>query len=147
MTSYLLSRTPIIFWKWRYSKREQYASKGRKLIPFRMESFSEGRQNNFGRVVCPENVSISVRSWTLRVRLLQICYSNANIFILPSEKGQRQWWDVGFWQKDHGDLKTLIIVLASSIKDCFNCVKIRSFSVLNIDHLIIIVHKEMALYI
>ena len=33
-----------------------------KFFPFRVDSFSEGRQNNFDRVTYPEGVSVSFKA-------------------------------------------------------------------------------------
>ena len=38
-------------------ERKEFASNGRKLFPFRVDSFSEWKQNNFDRVYSPESVS------------------------------------------------------------------------------------------
>ena len=41
-------------WKRVYSKRKEFAPMGSKFFPFRVDPFSEGRQNNFDRVASPE---------------------------------------------------------------------------------------------
>ena len=41
---FLLSCTYTPFWKGVYSKRKEFAPKGSKFFPFRVEPFSEGRK-------------------------------------------------------------------------------------------------------
>ena len=48
-----------------YSKRKEFAPHGSKLFPFRVDPFSEGKQNNFERVVSLESVSISLNQHLL----------------------------------------------------------------------------------
>ena len=43
----LVSCTSISFWKGVYSKRKEFAPMGSKFSPFRIDPFSEGRQNIF----------------------------------------------------------------------------------------------------
>ena len=70
---FLLSCTYTPFWKGVYSKRKEFAPKGSKFFPFRVEPFSKGRQNNVDRATSPENVLtplkeywyIPVKEWSL----------------------------------------------------------------------------------
>ena len=62
MTFCLLSCTPSPFWKGDYSKRKEFAPRRSKFFPFRIDPFSEGRQNNFDRVTSPENDSVPLNS-------------------------------------------------------------------------------------
>ena len=50
-----------------FSKRKEFAPKGSKFFPFRADSFSEGKQCNFERVVLLESVSVPRK----RPRILQ----------------------------------------------------------------------------
>ena len=49
VTSCMLFCTPNPFWKRVCSKRKEFAPKGSKFFPFRVDPFSEGSQNNFDR--------------------------------------------------------------------------------------------------
>ena len=41
-----------------YTKKKTFASKGNKFFHFKVDPFSEGRQNNLDRVITPENDSV-----------------------------------------------------------------------------------------
>ena len=41
-----------------YSKRKEFTAIGRKVFPFRVDTFAEGRENTFNGVVFLENVLV-----------------------------------------------------------------------------------------
>ena len=45
-----------------HSNRKEFAPKGSKLFPFRVDSFSEGSKENFDTVISLENVLIPLNS-------------------------------------------------------------------------------------
>ena len=55
-------------------KGKKFASKGSKFFPFRVDSFSEGRQNNGDRVSSPESVLIPYKLLFLQHNNLPLTY-------------------------------------------------------------------------
>ena len=53
-------------------KRKEFAPKGSKFFPFRVDPFSEGRQSNFDRVVSPESVSIHLKEHNVVLQPIDI---------------------------------------------------------------------------
>ena len=58
MTFCCIFRALITFEIRVYPKKKEFAPKGSKFLPFRVDPFSEESHYNFDRVVSPENVSI-----------------------------------------------------------------------------------------
>ena len=58
MTSCLLSCPPKLFWKGSIIKRKEFATKGSKLFPFKVDPFSERRQTYFDRGPSPKSVKL-----------------------------------------------------------------------------------------
>ena len=61
VTSCLLSCNPGPFWKGVYSRRKEFAPKGSKFFPCRVDSFQKGGKSIFDMVTSPESVSIPVK--------------------------------------------------------------------------------------
>ena len=57
VTFCLLFCTSIPFWKRVYSKRKEFAPKGSKFFSFKVDSFPEGRQNNFAGIISLKNIA------------------------------------------------------------------------------------------
>ena len=64
VTSCLLSWTGIPSQKEVYSKRKEFAPRGSKFFPFRVDPFEDGDRIHFDRTASPESVSILLKEYS-----------------------------------------------------------------------------------
>ena len=121
MASCLSSCTPNpMISKGVYSKRKEFAPLGSKFFPFRVDSFSEGRQNQFVRIVSPESVSLPLKD-CLRTAKIQVSpqwrYEHHDILFLFVSVVPKCTWDIAssfFWHVTF-DLRECLFLICESM--------------------------------